>query len=159
LQTLKAFGVGFVNWDACGGPFVRDGELTIRLRDEQPTSATAPALGFDDAHLRAIATVVAETLRQLGLAGGAVGSGNTRPTTTAPAFLSMREIAARLGISEATAWRWHAAGSIGAAGARGGGRRLFNRAEIDAWIENGTRPREEWAPIWIAKKQREATET
>src|SRR5687768_7257892 len=80
----------------------------------QPTTA-------DETEVRRVALIVSEILKQLGMtpAGGAAQSSDGGRTL--PAFMSMREIAVRIGnISETTLWRWHSSGRLGPVGDRRG---------------------------------------
>lgn len=119
-----------------------------------PMPSSNQPMAIDEVEVRRVALIVGEVLRQLGLRPADSGAGSQR-VVTLPAFMSLKEIAAQLGISETTAWRHHSSGRLGPAGNRHGGRRLFSRAEVDAWIENGMRPRDEWAATWQALQSRQ----
>jgi excisionase family DNA binding protein len=84
-----------------------------------------------------IAAVVAETLRQLGLIGG---------------MMSAADLAELLRTSEPTLWRWHASGKLGPVGQKVGGKRLWRRDEVEAWIAADCPERDRWAAIWKAKR-------
>jgi hypothetical protein len=85
--------------------------------DITPTALTGgAAASIDTTQAQMITAVVAETLRQLGLAGPAArSSGDGSRETTTPAFVSMRQLAAKIGnVSESTLWRWHSGATIAA---------------------------------------------
>ncbi|MCX7299184.1 MAG: helix-turn-helix domain-containing protein [Rhodobacterales bacterium] len=48
-------------------------------------------------------------------------------------YLTVQQVAARLGISKATIWRWKAAGTFPAAFKLSGGSTRWRLADIEAW--------------------------
>jgi excisionase family DNA binding protein len=68
-----------------------------------------------------------------------------------PLLLATKEAAAMLGISRATFERLRAAGKIGPAPIRLGGRVLWKRSELEDWIGLGCPPRPEFEARRAAK--------
>lgn len=64
------------------------------------------------------------------------------PMQLPPGYMTVPEVAAYLGVSRQTIWRWLRDldfPSHQPSGPRG--RRLFKRSEVDAWIDAGCSPR------------------
>ena len=70
-----------------------------------------------------------------------------------PLLVGAQDLAEMLGISEATFWRWDAAGELGPPGIKKWGRRLWPLAEVKAWVSSGMPSRE----TWLAMKRSEGT--
>jgi predicted DNA-binding transcriptional regulator AlpA len=71
-------------------------------------------------------------------------AGQTAAPVTEPILVDTRQAVALCGSSLATWHRLRAAGKIGPEPVRLGGRVLWRRTELEAWIEAGCPPRKEW---------------
>ena len=78
---------------------------------------------------------------------------NPSPTVEVPLLtLDRKRLAAELCTTTKTIDRWCAAGQLPKP-LRIGGRKLWDRSEIVGWIAEGCPSREQWQPIWEAKRK------
>ena len=86
---------------------------------------------------------MSDTLSQPNASKSSVAAG----PTLSPLLLRAAQAAVYCGVSEATWWRWDAAGRIPRGHKVSGGVKVWSRLELDLWVELGLPPRAEFEAI------------
>jgi predicted DNA-binding transcriptional regulator AlpA len=77
---------------------------------------------------------------------------SAQPQPISPALLTLPELSVYIGRAVSSIYRDVALGHIPASVRIGGGRQLWRRQEIDAWLEAGCPARDKWEAMKTAAK-------